>query len=92
METEAADGAEAEVLSSIVHGQTELHSAFGGVVPEIAARAHAEKLDVCVVQALQSAGLTLWTAIFTLLWLIEKIERFGFFAEGSRMVIVPDRE
>ncbi|WP_170411180.1 tRNA (adenosine(37)-N6)-threonylcarbamoyltransferase complex transferase subunit TsaD [Ruegeria arenilitoris] len=53
------DGAEAEVLSSIVHGQTELHSAFGGVVPEIAARAHAEKLDVCVVQALQSAGLTL---------------------------------
>ena len=34
-----------EILSSVVMGQTELHAAFGGVVPEIAARAHAEKLD-----------------------------------------------
>ncbi|MEX0278460.1 MAG: tRNA (adenosine(37)-N6)-threonylcarbamoyltransferase complex transferase subunit TsaD [Ruegeria sp.] len=48
-----------EILSSVVHGQTELHSAFGGVVPEIAARAHAEKLDFCVVQALDAAGLSL---------------------------------
>ncbi|MCG7520369.1 tRNA (adenosine(37)-N6)-threonylcarbamoyltransferase complex transferase subunit TsaD [Ruegeria sp. Ofav3-42] len=54
-----SDGAGAEVLSSVVYGQTELHSAFGGVVPEIAARAHAEKLDTCVVQALEAAGLTL---------------------------------
>ncbi|NVO55881.1 tRNA (adenosine(37)-N6)-threonylcarbamoyltransferase complex transferase subunit TsaD [Rhodobacteraceae bacterium B1Z28] len=53
------EGGQAEILSSIVHGQTELHSAFGGVVPEIAARAHAEKLDICVVQALDAAGLTL---------------------------------
>ncbi len=52
-------GAEAEILSSVVHGQTELHSPFGGVVPEIAARAHAEKLDVCVLQALEAAGLSL---------------------------------
>lgn len=54
-----APGEPAQVLSSIVHGQTELHSAFGGVVPEIAARAHAEKLDICVQQALDSAGLEL---------------------------------
>lgn len=53
------EGAKAEILSSVVHGQTDLHSAFGGVVPEIAARAHAEKLDVCVVQALEAAGLSL---------------------------------
>ncbi len=53
------EGEPAQVLSSVVHGQTELHSAFGGVVPEIAARAHAEKLDVCVQQALEQAGLTL---------------------------------
>ncbi|WP_298937938.1 tRNA (adenosine(37)-N6)-threonylcarbamoyltransferase complex transferase subunit TsaD [uncultured Ruegeria sp.] len=53
------EGAPAEILSSIVHGQTELHSAFGGVVPEIAARAHAEKLDVCVVQALEKADMAL---------------------------------
>lgn len=48
-----------KVLSSIVFGQNELHSAYGGVVPEIAARAHAEKLDVCVREALQESGLTL---------------------------------
>lgn len=47
------------VLSSVVHGQTGLHAAFGGVVPELAARAHAEKLDISVEQALAEAGLTL---------------------------------
>lgn len=52
-------GAPAQILSSIVIGQTDLHAAFGGVVPEIAARAHAEKLDHCTEQALASAGLTL---------------------------------
>ena len=49
----------AQILSSIVHGQTALHADFGGVVPEIAARAHVEKLDGCVEQALDAAGLTL---------------------------------
>jgi N6-L-threonylcarbamoyladenine synthase len=47
------------ILASVVHGQTDLHAAYGGVVPEIAARAHAEKLDVCVAQALSKADLTL---------------------------------
>lgn len=47
------------VLSSIVMGQTTLHEAFGGVVPEIAARAHAERLDLCVEAALREARLTL---------------------------------
>ena len=49
----------AEVLSSVVEGQTSLHAAFGGVVPEIAARAHAERLDEIVRQALSQAGLGL---------------------------------
>jgi N6-L-threonylcarbamoyladenine synthase len=49
----------ARVLSSVVVGQNDLHAAFGGVVPEIAARAHAEKLDTCVIEALAQAGLTL---------------------------------
>ncbi len=48
-----------EILSSVVAGQTDLHAAFGGVVPEIAARAHAEKLDLCVEEALEQAGLGL---------------------------------
>ena len=48
-----------EILSDVVWGQSELHAAFGGVVPEIAARAHAEKLDVCVEEALFQASLDL---------------------------------
>jgi len=47
------------VLSSVVYGQTSLHAAFGGVVPEIAARAHAEKLDHCIEEALAAASTTL---------------------------------
>ena len=50
---------EADVLSSVVEGQSSLHASFGGVVPEIAARAHAERMDVVVRQALDRAGLTL---------------------------------
>lgn len=49
----------AEILSSMVFGQTDLHAAFGGVVPEIAARAHAEKMDIVVEQALISASVDL---------------------------------
>lgn len=52
------DGA-AEILSSVVDGQAALHAAFGGVVPEIAARAHVERLDHCVDRALAEAGLPL---------------------------------
>ena len=49
----------AQILSSVVVGQNALHQPFGGVVPEIAARAHAERLDGCVAQALTDAGLGL---------------------------------
>ncbi len=52
-------GAAPEILSNVVMGQAELHAAFGGVVPEIAARAHAEKLDLAAERALDAAGLTL---------------------------------
>ncbi|OSQ49845.1 tRNA (adenosine(37)-N6)-threonylcarbamoyltransferase complex transferase subunit TsaD [Marivita geojedonensis] len=47
------------ILSSVVADQTALHAAFGGVVPEIAARAHAEKLDICIETALNKAGTPL---------------------------------
>jgi len=53
------DATGVHVLSSIVFAQSELHAAFGGVVPEIAARAHAEKVDICVEQALSAANLSL---------------------------------
>ncbi len=49
-------GCSPQVLSSVVAGQTQLHAEFGGVVPEIAARAHTEKLDHCVEAALAQAG------------------------------------
>ncbi len=52
-------GQSPEILATVVAGQTELHAAYGGVVPEIAARAHAEKLDICVEQALERAGVAL---------------------------------
>ncbi len=48
-----------EILSSVVEGQVALHADFGGVVPEIAARAHAERLDGCVERALAEAGISL---------------------------------
>jgi len=48
-----------EILSSIVLGQEELHAAFGGVVPEIAARAHAETMDLAVEAALVAADTRL---------------------------------
>ncbi len=50
-----ADGA-GRILSDIVLSQIEEHAAFGGVVPEIAARAHVEALDGVIRAALQDAG------------------------------------
>ncbi|WP_424932875.1 tRNA (adenosine(37)-N6)-threonylcarbamoyltransferase complex transferase subunit TsaD [Amaricoccus macauensis] len=48
-----------EILCSEVFRQDDLHADFGGVVPEIAARAHAERLDLVTEAALGRAGLTL---------------------------------
>ncbi len=48
-----------EILSNIVLSQIEEHAAFGGVVPEIAARAHVEALDGVVEAALADSGLAL---------------------------------
>jgi len=44
------------ILSNIVLSQTSEHAAFGGVVPEIAARAHVEALDHIIGKAIQQAG------------------------------------
>ena len=48
----------AEILAARVEGQDRLHADFGGVVPEIAARAHAERLDLVTEATLGAAGLT----------------------------------
>jgi N6-L-threonylcarbamoyladenine synthase len=50
-------GERGEILSSVVRSQLDLHAAYGGVVPEIAARAHVDLLDAAIAQAMDEAGL-----------------------------------
>ncbi|MDQ1155531.1 tRNA (adenosine(37)-N6)-threonylcarbamoyltransferase complex transferase subunit TsaD [Brevundimonas sp. SORGH_AS_0993] len=50
-------GGRAEVLSSVVHSQIDDHAAYGGVVPEIAARSHVEMIDGVTRRAMVEAGL-----------------------------------
>ena len=52
-------GTKVEILSDIIHSQIEDHAKYGGVVPEIAARAHAELADTVVARALDASGLNL---------------------------------
>ena len=47
----------AEVLANVVRAQMDAHAPYGGVVPEIAARAHAEVADRVVLEALRQYGL-----------------------------------
>jgi N6-L-threonylcarbamoyladenine synthase len=44
------------VLSSVVASQADLHARFGGVVPEVASRAHVERIDDVLAEALVEAG------------------------------------
>ena len=44
------------VLSNIVSSQVEVHKEFGGVVPELAARSHIEKIDWIVEKAIDKSG------------------------------------
>jgi N6-L-threonylcarbamoyladenine synthase len=53
---ERADDGRGAILSNIVLSQIDQHAAFGGVVPEIAARAHVEAVDHIVAQAMKEAG------------------------------------
>jgi N6-L-threonylcarbamoyladenine synthase len=48
-----------EILSNIVFSQLDEHRPYGGVVPEIASRAHVEKIDAIVVEALTAARVRL---------------------------------
>jgi N6-L-threonylcarbamoyladenine synthase len=45
-----------EVLSNVVHSQDAIHERYGGVVPEVASRAHVERLTAVVSEALRQAG------------------------------------
>ena len=48
-----------EILSNIVSSQVDIHKEFGGVVPELAARAHVEKIDLIAKKALDESGVAL---------------------------------
>jgi len=56
-ETAAAVVSGGRVLSSVVSSQIDLHARFGGVVPEIASRAHIQLLNPVVAEALLEAGV-----------------------------------
>lgn len=48
-----------EVLSNVISSQIDIHTKFGGVVPEVASRKHVEVISVVVQEALDKAGITL---------------------------------
>jgi len=53
------DDGTGEILSNVVSSQVEEHKEFGGVVPEIAARAHVEKIDFIVNKAIKDSNIKL---------------------------------
>src|SRR5262249_48862537 len=48
-----------QVLANVIASQTDLHARFGGVVPEVAARAHLQRLLPVIDEALRTAGITI---------------------------------
>ena len=53
-----ADASERRILSNVVASQIEVHRLYGGVVPEIASRAHTEAVSRVTAEALEAAGIT----------------------------------
>ena len=48
-----------KILSNIVSSQFDIHKEFGGVVPELAARSHVEKIDLIAKRAIKESGVSL---------------------------------
>ena len=48
-----------KILSNIVSSQFDIHKEFGGVVPELAARSHVEKIDIIAKKAIKESGVSL---------------------------------
>lgn len=48
-----------EILSSVVASQIDVHTEFGGVVPEVASRIHVENISICIEKALKEANMTM---------------------------------
>ena len=52
-------GGEGRILSNVVHSQASEHAPYGGIVPDIAARANVEAIDLIVAASLKEAGLAM---------------------------------
>ncbi|MBQ1656586.1 MAG: tRNA (adenosine(37)-N6)-threonylcarbamoyltransferase complex transferase subunit TsaD, partial [Bacteroidales bacterium] len=48
-----------QVLSNVISSQIDIHTLYGGVVPEIASRKHTERINQVIRKALSEAGKTL---------------------------------
>ena len=48
-----------KILSNIISSQFDIHKEFGGVVPELAARSHVEKIDLIAKKAISDSGIEL---------------------------------
>lgn len=51
---------ERDVLSNVISSSSDLHIKYGGIVPEVASRAHVQAINPAIAEALQRADLTLW--------------------------------
>lgn len=58
-ETSAAVLADDVILSNVIHSQVDVHAEWGGVVPELASRHHAEQIDLIIKLALKKASVSL---------------------------------
>ncbi len=54
---ERGEDGSGKILSNVIHSQITDHAPFGGVVPEIAARAHVDKLDGLIALAMDEAKI-----------------------------------
>ena len=48
-----------KILSNIISSQFDIHKEFGGVVPELAARSHVEKIDLIAKKAIKESGVSI---------------------------------
>ncbi len=56
-ETAVAITDDGKLLCNVISSQVDVHAKYGGVMPEIASRLHAENIDVCLKEALEKSGL-----------------------------------
>ena len=54
-----SENGKVKILSNVVSSQFDIHKEFGGVVPELAARSHVEKIDLIAKKAIEESGVSI---------------------------------